>query len=254
MPVWQDVLIAAGRQINTKMVERSIKSGLFSIICKYVYLFLAVFVEALWDVQQGKRKDAMRRWERWISKLWKKQAGSDLDLWAGKVNPSMHRLLQSWTDEPSDERSCFGLWVTSEHFPGLRAKLYMEIFCKCLNVMRSSLNPTEHYFCDVWSVKKMWMQLFQPQSPHNIINSNIIWQRFAATLDIWYLWRLADFPPGFANCGHRWLIAQQLSINNQTWTKSSALQGARPCVWLPCISGTLESPELCRLLILITVV
>lgn len=105
-----------------------------------------------------------------------------------------------------------------------------------------------------WALRKMWMQLFQPQSPHNIINSNIILQRFAATLDIWYLWRLADFPPGFANCGHRWLIARQLSINNQTWTKSSALQGARPCVWLPCISGTLESPELCRLLILITVV
>lgn len=184
MPVWQDVLIAAWRQINTKMAERSLKSGLFSIICKYVYLFLAVFVEALWDVQQGKRKDAMRRWERQISKLWKREAGSDLDLWPGKVNPSMHRLLQSWMDEPSDERSCFGLWVTSEHFPGLRAKLYMETFCKCFNVIRSSLNPTERNFCDVWSVKKMWMQLFQPQSPHNIINSNIIWQRFAATLDI----------------------------------------------------------------------
>lgn len=163
----------------------------------------------------------MRRWGRQISKLWKRKAVFQIWPWPwpGKVNPAMHRPLQSWADEASDERCCFGLPVTSENFPGLRAKLYMEICCKWAVLM---------WLGRLWilpyagALRKCECSYFS-LTPYNIINSNVIWKRFAATLNIWYLWHLANFPPGFANCGHSWLVAQQLSINNQTWTERAQL-------------------------------
>lgn len=144
----------------------------------------------------------MRDWS-----LWKREAVFRIRPWPwpGEANPAMHRPPQSWTDEPSDERCCFGLSGTSEHFPGLRTKLSMEICCKrsvlmCLGRLWIQQSRKEPYICNVWSLK-MWMQLFQPQSPFNIINSNIIWQRFAVLLDIWYLWHLANFPPALLTVG-----------------------------------------------------
>lgn len=130
---------------------------------------------------------------------------SEFDLDPGKWTPPCTGHFK--VEQMSYVRSAAALaslWLP-EHFSGLRAKLSMEICCKWFVLMwlrrlwiqQSRKDP---YSCHVRSVKKMWIQVFQPLSPYNIINTNIIWQRFA--LGFWYLWHWANFPPGFAHCGH----------------------------------------------------
>lgn len=162
----------------------------FANIFIYMFLFLAAFVE-LWCLAKEEEwwHEEMRKTE--LQALKEKGGTQNLTLTpACKVNPGLHRLLESRTEEPSDEHCCSGLSVTPEHFPGFRAKLYIEIYWKwfvlkwlgCLWIQQSRTDP---HLCNVWSIRKCtWVQLFQPQSPYNITNSNIIWQRFAATLDI----------------------------------------------------------------------
>lgn len=131
MPAWQEVPIAGGKKW-WKGHSNLACLALFANLYMFSFFVCGSSVRCIAEEENKWLEDVMRRWGRQISKLWKRKAVFQIWPWPwpGKVNPAMHRPLQSWADEASDERGCFGLPVTSENFPGLRTKLYMEICCK----------------------------------------------------------------------------------------------------------------------------